>query len=251
MAFVIYLIFHPRSSPNIPSPPQRKRHSLSKATIALSPERRRALASKPYPLLPKLIALAVVLLVVLVFAPTLIIVFSPSVAATAPKSLVQDWSFFTSTLSLAAATLQYLPQLHSTWKLKHHKSLSLATLIIQIPVFLVLGISKRTQPANIPQHPDDYRLISRLQNTDGITYLDYIVSASVEAFLLTLCLYLHYVRPRFLNSDLDGDEEIEEEYITGLSICEETPLLGKRDEGGGRDLQTSERLGREMCLLRR
>ncbi|KAL8686499.1 MAG: hypothetical protein Q9218_007059, partial [Villophora microphyllina] len=140
--FIVYLIFYPRPPPDdadIPTPPHKgKRHSLSKTSLALSPQRRRSLAARPYPRLPLLMACTTLLLTILILAPTISIIFSPRIKSTAPKSLVQDWSFFTSTLSLLTATIQFLPQMHTTLRRKHHQSLSLAMLAMQIPVFVCL-----------------------------------------------------------------------------------------------------------------
>lgn len=47
--------------------------------------------------------------------------------------------------------------------------------------------------------------------------------------------------------DLDGDEEAEEEYITSVSMGEETPLLPGWDRAG---LRTSRRFGSEEFMGR-
>lgn len=239
----MYLIFYPR--PPLPEVP-RKRHSLFKSDLALSPERRRIEASIPYPYLLRIIASISLLLTLLILIPTLTIVLDSSIASRAPPSLLQDWSFFTSTLSLLAATLQFLPQMHTTLRLKHHHSLSMVMLAIQIPVYLLLGINKASKSDSVPHdggrgHP----WVRWLQNGE-VAWMNYIVGACVEGLLLALCLYLYFVRPRFASRDWDGDEEAEEEeYITGVSVGEDTPLLPGGDRTG---LQTSRWSRREVFV---
>ncbi|KAL8951522.1 MAG: hypothetical protein Q9222_002493 [Ikaeria aurantiellina] len=246
--FVIFLIFYPRPL-TLPSEAP-KRHSLSKSSIALSPERRQAEASRPYPRLPKLIASTSLILNLLILIPTLSIVLSPEVASAAPKSLLQDWSFFTSTLSLLAATVQFLPQIHATFQLRHHQSLSIVMLVIQVPVSIILGLSKASTATKVPHNDtgsgsgDRKHWVLRWLQSGEIAWMNYIVAGCVEGLLLALCLYLHFVRPRFKRGDdLEGDEEAaEEEYIVGISMGEETPLLpGRRTN----DLQASRMFGRE------
>ncbi|KAL8925319.1 MAG: hypothetical protein Q9208_003609 [Pyrenodesmia sp. 3 TL-2023] len=206
----------------------------------LFPSRRRSLASIPYPRSAKLLATTTILLIFLILGPTLSIKFSPRITAYAPASLVQDWSFFTATLSVLAATVQLLPQLYTTTKLKQNAALSVVMLAIQSPVYLTLGILKATQTDKIP-HDEGRSIWTRWVQNEELVWMSYIVSAAVETLLLSVCLYLSYMWPRA--GDLDGDEVLEvedseEEYITGANVgweTEETPLLiGRVDnEHGG------------------
>lgn len=84
--------------------------------------------------------------------------------------------------------------------------------------------------------------------------MGYVVSGATEALVLVVGLYLTYVRARrvggLLVGGMDGDDvfttaegEEEEEYITGVSLGEETPLLpGRRGES---EFRGSNRWGRE------
>lgn len=75
-----------------------------------------------------------------------------------------------------------------------------------------------------------------------MAWMSQVVSGCTEGLLLlVLCLYLYFARSKFARGDLDGDEEAEEEYITSLSMGEETPLLRGWDRN---DLQTSRGYGR-------
>ena len=77
--------------------------------------------------------------------------------------------------------------------------------------------------------------------------MNHVVSGCTEGLLLVLCLYLYFARSKFARGNLDGDEEAEEEYITSVSMGEETPLL----QGWNRhDLQTSRRYGRQYFMRR-
>lgn len=228
-------MFYPRPPPSLPSQPhQPRRHSLSISSLALSPKRRRSLASLPYPYSAKLLAATTALLGLLILVPKLSIKYFPRTTY-APASLVQDWSFFTAALSLLAATVQYLPQLHTTTRLKQNAALSVVMLAIQSPVFLTLGILKATQTEKVP-HDQGRRTWTRWGQNGELVWISYMVAGAVEAILLGVCLYLSYTRPRA--GGLDGDEALEvedgeEEYITGTNIgldTEETPLLPGRGE---------------------
>ncbi|KAL8940760.1 MAG: hypothetical protein Q9216_002640 [Gyalolechia sp. 2 TL-2023] len=250
--FITYLIFYPR--PSIPLPPHKhpKRHSLSKSDLALSPERRRALSSQPYPRLPKLIALSTALLASLILIPTFSIAFSPNLTSYAPASLIQDWSFFTATLSLLVATVQFLPQFFTTVRLKHHASLSLVMLAVQSPVYVFLGVSKAVE-MDSASHDEGRDSWTRWLQNGELEWMGYVVSGAAEALVLGLGVYLTYVRSRagVLVGGMDGDDVFvaereeegeEEEYITGLSLGEETPLLPGRGES---EFRGSNRWGRE------
>ena len=234
---MIYLIFYPR--PPVPDKPP-KRHSLSKTDLVLSLERREIEASMPYPRLPRVIGTSSLILVLFILGPPLLIIFSPHLAAKVHQSLIQDWYLFTSTLSLVTATLQYLPQMYTTLRLKHHHSLSMIMLTVQIPVLLLLGISNASEGDKSPHEEDRYLWVRWMQGGE-IARMNQIVSGSAEGLLLALCLYLYLSQREFGRDNLDGDEDAEEEYITSMSMGEETPLLPGRNRT---DLQTSQRFGR-------
>ncbi|KAL9000723.1 MAG: hypothetical protein Q9169_000759 [Polycauliona sp. 2 TL-2023] len=241
---VIYLIFYPR--PPLPSNPP-KRHSLSKSDLALSPERREIEASIPYPRLPRIIASISLILILIILVPPLVIIFAPHNNSESHRSLMQDWSTFTSTLSLLAATIQFVPQMYTTLRLKHHRSLSMVTLAVQIPVSLLLGINKASQSESVPHNDEGRQWWVRWLQDEEMVWMSHIVSGCAEALLLILCLYLYFSRRRFGRDDLDGDEEAEEEYITSVSMGEETPLLPGRSRT---DLQTSQRFGKQEFMSR-
>ncbi|KAL8720443.1 MAG: hypothetical protein Q9225_002701 [Loekoesia sp. 1 TL-2023] len=248
MLLIVYLIFYPH--PPLPISPhgQPKRHSLSKSDLALSPKRRRALFSQSYPRLPKLIALSAALLASLILIPTFSITFSTNITSYAPASLLQDCSFFTAALSLLAATIQLLPQLYTTVRLKHHASLSLIMMAVQCPVYILLGISKSLQTDSVP-HDEGRRSWTRFLQNGEMEWMGYVISGTAEALLLGLGVYLGCVRPKGVGG-MDGDDvvavegprEEEEEYITGAGVVEETPLLPGRREN---ELRGSRKWGRE------
>ena len=131
--------------------------------------------------------------------------------------------------------------MHTTLRLQHHHSLSTITLAVQIPVSLLLGISKASRSDGVP-HDDDQSLWVRWLQDGEMAWMSQVVSGCTEGLLLlVLCLYLYFARSKFARGDLDGDEEAEEEYITSLSMGEETPLLRGWDRN---DLQTSRGYGR-------
>ncbi|KAL9603821.1 MAG: hypothetical protein Q9219_000930 [cf. Caloplaca sp. 3 TL-2023] len=246
---VIYLIFYPRPPLTLSPSTRPKRHSLSKSDLALSPERRRALSSQPYPRLPKLIALAATLLIAFILIPAFSIAFSDDIASHGPQSLVQEWSFFTATLALLEATVQFLPQLYTTLRLKHHASLSLVMLAVQSPVSVALGVSKSLRNDDLPNHDEGSRTWLRFLRNGEMEWMAYVITGTLEMSLLALGLYFSYTRPR--GGEFDGDDEVwdeerreeEEEYISGVGVNEETPLLPGRREN---ELRGSRKWAREM-----
>ncbi|KAL8887005.1 MAG: hypothetical protein Q9192_006392, partial [Flavoplaca navasiana] len=161
-------------------------------------------------------------------------------------SLSQDWYFLTSTLSLVTATLQYLPQMYTTLRLKHHHSLSIIMLTVQIPVLLLQGISNISDGDKTPHKEGRYLWVQWMQGGE-VAWMNQIVSGCAEGLLLALCLYLYFSQRKFGRDDLDGDEDAEEEYITSMSMSEETPLLPGRDRT---DLQSSQGFGRRDFMGR-
>lgn len=203
-------------------------------------------ASMPYPRLPRVIGISCLILVLFILGPPLVTVFSPHFASKAHQSLIQGWYLFTSTLSLVVATLQYLPQMYTTLRLKHHHSLSMIMLTVQTPVLLLLSISNVSEGDRTPHEKGRYLWV-RWMHDGEIAWMNQIVSGCAEGLLLALCLYLYFSQRKFGRDDLEGDEDAEEEYITSMSMGEETPLLPGRDRT---DLQTSQRFGRREFMGR-
>ncbi|KAL8644939.1 MAG: hypothetical protein Q9210_006992, partial [Variospora velana] len=136
----IFLLFHPRPNPD-PTITQNKpkRHSLSTSSLALSPNRRRAISSAPYPRSAILLLVTTLLLAVLILGPTVAASFSPWVLLSIPVLSFQAWPFFTAILAIVTAFLLPLPQLFTTLALESNAGLSVVMLAAQAPVSIALG----------------------------------------------------------------------------------------------------------------
>lgn len=192
----------------------------------------------------------------LVLLPPLLLAFNPTLLAS-HISLRSDWTFLTSTLTLLFATTQYLPQLLTTFRLKRLAGLSLFSVGVQVPVFLALGVFLAlTMPVGPPaveppqQEGGEAALLgnsegrhghSRWWMVDGeqVVWMGYLVAGCVEALLLALGLHMWFWR-----ETIQGREEAEgdEEFVVGVGVGEETPLLDGKGRDGG-DLRVQEGWG--------
>jgi len=81
------------------------------------------------------------------------------------------WANFLGVQATILASLQYLPQLWTTWKLKHVGSLSIPMMCIQTPGSFVWAIS-----------------LAMREGTKWSSWLVYVVTGSLQGMLLAMCI---------------------------------------------------------------
>ena len=125
----------------------------------------------------------------------------------------QNWANFLGSVSGVLAAVQYLPQIYYTWKLGDVKSLSVATMLIQVPGAFLFAFS----------------LWLRVGNEGWSTWLVYIVTGILQGILLGLAITYWFQRRRAGKLVLDSSEEEEEneQDLTPDALSNErTGLLG-------------------------
>lgn len=134
----------------------------------------------------------------------------------------QAWADLLGTVSGVLAAVQYLPQIYYTWILKDLKSLSLLTLVVQVPGAFVFAFS----------------LWLRVGWEGWSTWLVYIVTGVLQAVLLGMALnYFSVERLRKQNlhdesSEYDEEDEDDEDEGTNRHAqqpTERTSLLPDAD----------------------
>jgi len=131
----------------------------------------------------------------------------------------QTWANFLGSISGLLATIQYVPQIWYTYRLGDVKSLSVVTMLIQVPGAFLFAFS----------------LWQRVGWEGWSTWLVYIITGVLQGFLLGLAVYYYMQRTR-AEKEM---EESERESIPGVDDVdgmgaaahagEETPLLGSRN----------------------
>jgi uncharacterized protein with PQ loop repeat len=96
---------------------------------------------------------------------------------------IWGWATFLGVISTIFSLFQYVPQLYKTWRSKRIGSLSVPALIIQTPGSFLVCYSIMIRPAS-----------------NVTTWIGMLVSASLQALLLGICLRLYYLKQKALKS---------------------------------------------------
>lgn len=131
-----------------------------------------------------------------IFIALLITAFISVVLVAAFPERTQTWADLLGTAAGVLSAIQYLPQIYYTWVLKDLKSLSLLTLVVQVPGAFVFAFS----------------LWLRVGWEGWSTWLVYIVTGVLQAVLLGMALnYFSVERLRRSERDQESTDEYDEE----------------------------------------
>lgn len=139
-----------------------------------------------------------------------VIITSIIVAATQPNHL-QAWANFLGIMSATLASIQYFPQIYTTFRLQRVGSLSIPMMCIQTPGSLVWAAS----------------LAARLGTEGWSTWGVYVLTAILQGTLLMMAVYFEYLGPKkdiISTIPPSDDGEVSSEGRNG-SASERTPLL--------------------------
>ncbi|RJE20935.1 PQ loop repeat protein [Aspergillus sclerotialis] len=147
-----------------------------------------------------------------------VLIISIAFAVRRPESL-QAWANFLGVFAAILSSIQYFPQIYTTFRLRCVGSLSIPTMCIQTPGSLVWAGS----------------LAARLGTEGWSTWGVYVVTACLQGTLLIMAVYFEYFGPKKKeshhhdNEAPDGSLEEEEEDRAHADhhrqATEETPLL--------------------------
>lgn len=131
---------------------------------------------------------------------------------------MQAWANFLGIMAAILASIQYLPQIHTTWRLRCVGSLSIPMMCLQTPGGYVWAAS----------------LAARLGKEGWSTWGVYIVTASLQGIVLAMAIYFEYINPKEKKTHhhgegaaANGTAEFPDEHATDVDgqPTEETPLL--------------------------
>jgi uncharacterized protein with PQ loop repeat len=88
-----------------------------------------------------------------------------------PSDVLVKWANFLGVQSTILASIQYIPQLFTTWKLKHVGSLSIPMMCIQTPGSFVWAVSLATR-----------------EGTRWSSWATYVVTGILQGCLLIMCI---------------------------------------------------------------
>ncbi|KAI9929124.1 hypothetical protein ASPWEDRAFT_169039 [Aspergillus wentii DTO 134E9] len=150
----------------------------------------------------------------------IVLIISVTFAITRPESL-KAWAEFLGVLAAVLSSIQYLPQIYTTVRLRCVGSLSIPMMCIQTPGSLVWAAS----------------LAARLGKEGWSTWGVYVVTACLQGTLLFLATYFEYVNPNPRRKEVHhhGGEEAsptapvdihnEQRRESNGQPSEDTPLL--------------------------
>ncbi|KAL7274348.1 hypothetical protein RUND412_002762 [Rhizina undulata] len=107
-----------------------------------------------------------------------------------PSQALTTWANFLGVQSTLLASMQYIPQLYTTWKLKHVGSLSITMMCIQTPGSFVWAIS----------------LASR-EGTSWSSWITYVVTGFLQGGLLTMCILWEIKERSKVTKGVEDDDE--------------------------------------------
>lgn len=197
---LLYLVFFPRDD--------AEAEDLTSSTATLT-------TAKPAEKKDQLIvggSIFIALLVVALISVVLVFAF---------PDRTQAWADLLGTVSGVLAAIQYLPQIYYTWILKDLKSLSLLTLVVQVPGAFVFAFS----------------LWMRVGWEGWSTWLVYIVTGVLQAVLLGMALNYYSVerlrRREHHDDSSEYDEDEDEDDLDDMNghtqPTERTSLLADSD----------------------
>jgi len=131
------------------------------------------------------------------------------------------WTFLISGLSAILAVTQYLPQIYLTFKLKHTGSLSIPTICVQGPLFIVLAVSLASRINGIL----DLDATGMVKFASRVACTDYALAGCLQLLLLVVGIYFNHIRPQL--HDRRVSQRLEHSASTLLD--ENTPLIEGED----------------------
>ncbi|KAK3709487.1 hypothetical protein LTR37_010860 [Vermiconidia calcicola] len=186
---LLFLTFFPTHSDLSASTP-------SLTSTAPPPKRRDALA----------VTTAILASLLATFLTSLAIIASSPPKSTRPKT----WADILGTIAGTLAAIQYIPQIYFTWKLKGLGSLSIVTMVIQVPGAFVFAFS----------------LGLRVGWEGWSTWLVYVVTGILQGILLGMGItYFLAARARAKDGGARVDEGDEEDVEGPANVDERAALL--------------------------
>jgi PQ loop repeat len=160
---------------------------------------------------------AVLVVIACIAHAAIVLIVSIAVAIREPAHL-QAWANFLGIMSAALASIQYFPQIWTTFRLQKVGSLSIPMMCIQTPGSLVWAAS----------------LAQRLGVEGWSAWGVYVLTAILQGTLLVMGIYFEYLGPKkdvidhpFV-SDAQPAAEEEGQQEEDQQATENTPLLGEQ-----------------------
>ena len=212
---MLFLTFFPTHNP----PPDLSSSTASLTSTSTPPKRRDAVT------VGSLILLSVFIVGLASIAMVATEGSGPSHART------QTWADFLGTVAGTLAAIQYVPQIYFTWRLKDVKSLSIVTMIIQVPGAFLFAFS----------------LWLRVGWRGWSTWLVYVVTGILQGILLFLAVtYFLAARQQRLQEGQDINSDVEEDERAAAAGAtagadERTALLANGNKTKTRDIHDTQR----------
>ena len=117
---------------------------------------------------------------------------------TTSHSRTQTWADILGTVAGTLSAIQYVPQIYFTWKLKSIKSLSIITMLIQVPGAFLFAFS----------------LWLRVGSRGWSVWLVYIVTGVLQSILLFLAI-TYFLADRRAGQETPLEDEALDEHVDG------------------------------------
>lgn len=113
------------------------------------------------------------------------------------------WADWLGGSAMILAAIQYLPQIHETLKHQHQGSLSMLTMMIQTPGSFVFAYS-----------------LWRRKDTKWSSWIMFVVTGSLQGFLLCLCLWYSYRESRLRKQPLVSAYSVDDDNEQQVDLLE-------------------------------
>lgn len=138
------------------------------------------------------------------------VIFASVVVIAKYPSHLQGWANFLGIVGTILASIQYIPQIFTTWRLKQVLSLSIPMMLIQTPGSFVWA----------------YSLADRLGPGGWSAWGLYLITGSLQGCLLVMAItFWHKDREHAKQASLDDEQDAN---ANGHGPSDRTPLLGER-----------------------
>ncbi|KAK2767820.1 hypothetical protein FQN54_003981 [Arachnomyces sp. PD_36] len=140
---------------------------------------------------------AVTVTIACILHAIIILILSLCFVLVSTPSTLQSWANVLGVMAAILSSIQYFPQIYTTFKLRRVGSLSIPMMCIQTPGSLVWASS----------------LAARLGMEGWSSWGVYVVTAALQGTLLSMGVYFEYINPRkpeLVKDATEGEEEVQD-----------------------------------------
>lgn len=162
---------------------------------------------------------------IFLLGPSLFFAIFPLIHGPGYFIILQIWSLINICASTLLAFIHFLPQIYYTWTLERVESLSIPTMIMQVPTYFLLAASLAVRFGT----PGETALVNYLIGVNA--WVNYLVAGCEQGILLGLSIYFVYGMPGKDRLPAEENEHEDAGDRPNSFPDEQTPLLSNEPSG--------------------